>query len=161
MAKVKFIIQMGKYRVYDFPCTIKILPSTLYLTVNQIEDEALDFIKNVSINNTAIVFTNSPYVLNTFMLADKAMSLIIDSLSNTDIDIERYVQGGLLDCVKTLLALGIYSIDVQALQDGVEIPKEYDVISDDNILNNHLKSFNDRFTDLLKLEVLINKEITK
>jgi hypothetical protein len=158
---VKFIIQMGKYRVYDSSCTIKILPSTLYLTVNQIEDEALDFIKNVSINNTAIVFTNSPYVLNTFMLADKAMSLIIDSLSNTDIDIERYVQGGLLDCVKTLLALGIYSIDVQALQDGVEIPKEYDVISDDNILNNHLKSFNDRFTDLLKLEVLINKEITK
>jgi uncharacterized LabA/DUF88 family protein len=43
----------------------------------------------------------------------------------------------------------------------VEIPKEYDVISDDNILNNHLKSFNDRFTDLLDLEVLINKEITK
>jgi hypothetical protein len=159
MAKVKFIIQMGKYKVYDFPCNIKMLPSTLYLTANQIEDETLDFIKNVIIGSTAIVFTNNPYALNTFMLVDKAMRLITtDSLSNPDIDIERYVQGGLLDCVKTLLALGIYSIDVQAYQDGVEIPKEYDVISDDNILNNHLKSFNDRYTDLLELELLLNNE---
>jgi Protein of unknwon function (DUF3310) len=151
---VKFTINIGKY----LPLVLPIL-SPDYLTPAEVEAETLDFIKSCDIHSKEVLFTNSPYVLNTFMLVDKAMSLITTtSLSNPDIDIDRYVQGGILDCIKTLRASGIYSIDVQAFQDGVEIPKDYDVISDNNLLNNHLKSFNDRFTNLLDLEVLINKQ---
>jgi AAA ATPase domain len=103
---------------------------------------------NLNEHNQLILTTHSPYIINYLTLAAKAH--IINQLKLTGDEYEKLYTIVPKESLINPEQLIVY----ETCEDGSirQLPKHYQLPSDDNFLNNELANFNNLFTDLLEIE---------